>query len=952
MRLRRPERQACAFAPVLTRAIRSGIVILGVLLGLSPVRVFAGTAEDPKEVPDSPAYHQLAPLTTGPGATGGTVLFPPTAEGYPGELRSPRDVAPFLAFEKAAAMKRLDKAQPQEEPDPREEYYDARYYALDLTLNPTAKILTGKVTDQLTVVVGPLSQVVLDLTNNMAVLSVTSAGTPVTFSHPNDLLTVNLERPYNVGETITLVVHYSGNPAGDAFGWGTQGGHPMIWTLSEAFGARNWWPCKDYPEDKADSVDVRVTVPTGLITAGNGVLRDHWDNGVNAFTWWHESYPITTYLVMFSSTPYYVYSDWYKYSPTDSMEIRFHNFPSSIPAVVPVQAKVKTMIATFASLFGQYPFLKEKYGHAEFLWGGGMEHETCTSLGYFGESVVAHELSHQWWGDMITCHDFHNIWLNEGFATYCQALWDEEANGGYSSYMQDMYATEYFGSGTIYVPDTSDWNRIFDSNLSYDKASWVLHMLRGIVGDTTFFQILQAYHQQYQYSTATTEQFRDVAEAVSGRDLHAFFQEWIYGEYYPIYQYSWSSAANGGGYDVTLDVKQLQTWQLFSMPIQIVVTTQAGDQSFQINDTQADQVFTLHVTSLPSNVALDPNTWILRQVFAPIPPPSFDRNILLVNGLDWSVYGAGVTSAYQDNAFTGNYAYDFWDCFPTPSGGYPTNMPAPLGHGDLPPDVLAHYKTLIWVGGDYGGDDINWADAPIYSYLAAGGNVLLSTRMADAYLADPYRAYLGVTWLGEGTPTDCIATLSGLTNIGLLGSQSYTAGFDTNVGANSTLLYKAVAGFNPNWGIGVIQEPPGGGLYNPKGAKFCLLSGRPYQWVHSDLSTNISWILANKFGLTSAGAGPVSKPAVFQLDRPFPNPFGVTTTVRFSLASEGRARLTVWDVTGRKVATLLDGEQKAGIHSVTWDGSPAGGHPVAAGIYYVRLEEGNQKAEGRLLRLR
>ena len=137
---------------------------------------------------------------------------------------------------------------------------------------------------------------------------------------------------------------------------------------------------------------MRVTVPTGLITASNGTLRQQTDNGTTAFSWWHESHPITTYLVSLAIHTYHVYSDWYRPLPGDSMEIRFYNFPSSIPAVEPVQAKVKDMIATFARRFGEYPFLDEKYGHAEFPWGGGMEHQTCTSLGYFGEWVVAHEL--------------------------------------------------------------------------------------------------------------------------------------------------------------------------------------------------------------------------------------------------------------------------------------------------------------------------------------------------------------------------------------------------------------------------------------------------------------------------------------------------------------------------------------------------------------------------------
>src|SRR5262249_31487967 len=161
------------------------------------------------------------------------------------------------------------------------------------------------------------------------------------------------------------------------------------------------------------------------------------------------------------------------------------------------------------------PFQDEKYGHAQFLWSGGMENETCTSLGSFGEYTVAHELSHQWWGDAVTCRDFHHVWLNEGFATFSEAQW-AESQGGIGAYHTYMNNLAYTGAGTVYVPDLSDVHRVFNYNLSYQKGAWVLHMLRHIMGDTAFFGALRSYLQQHYFGTAVTADFQAACEAAYG----------------------------------------------------------------------------------------------------------------------------------------------------------------------------------------------------------------------------------------------------------------------------------------------------------------------------------------------------------------------------------------------------------------------------------------------------
>src|SRR5262249_18976822 len=497
------------------------------------------------------------------------ILFPPTPNG-PAELRDERHVSPFLAAWKAEALRReraLHSAATANQLA-----YDVTWYDLDLTFTPAGAQVSGTVRVQAKVLAGPLTALDLDLNASLSVTAVTSASLAASFARAGDLLTVNLDRAYATGQQVDVRVTYQGSPVAGSFGFTVVNGRQLIWSLSEPYGARTWWPCKDSPDDKADSVTIRYTVPTGMITTANGTQLSATDNGIQAVTRWRESYPISTYLVSIASYPYTHTVDWYRPSPTDSMRIDFFNYPETAPGAAPVQAKVKTMLGAYAARFGPYPFLAEKYGHAQFQFSGGMEHQTCTSLGSFAEYVVAHELGHQWWGDLVTCHDFHHVWLNEGFATFMESIW-AESYGGPGAYHADLFLNKYYGPGTVYVPDDQNVGRIFDSNLSYDKGSWVLNMLRHVLGDPVFFDCMLHYRAVRAYGNATTEDFRAACEAASGRDLTKFFQQWVYGERYPVYRTSWTSHAAGGGYDVALTLEQRQSWQLFTMPVDVRVTT-------------------------------------------------------------------------------------------------------------------------------------------------------------------------------------------------------------------------------------------------------------------------------------------------------------------------------------------------------------------------------------------
>jgi cytochrome c1 len=833
--------------------------------------------------------------------------------------------------------------------------YDVNWYDLDLTFNPPGQQVSGTVRVRAKVLSGPLSTLDLDLNASMGVTAVTSAGVPATFTRPGDLLSVSLDRAYATGELVDVRVTYAGTPVQGSFGYTLANGRQLIWSLSEPYGARTWWPCKDLPADKADSVTIRYTVPSGLITASNGTQLSATDNGTQAVTRWRESHPISTYLVSIASYPYTHTLDWYRPSPTDSMRIDFFNYPETAGGVAAVQGKVKTMLGAYAARFGPYPFQDEKYGHAQFQFSGGMEHQTCTSLGAFAEFIVAHELGHQWWGDLVTCRDFHHVWLNEGFATYMEAIW-AESQGGPAAYHADLDLNKYYGPGSVYVPNDQDESRIFDSNLSYDKASWVLHMLRHVLGDATFFNAMLQYRATNAYGTATTEVFRAACEAASGRNLTQFFQQWVYGERYPVYRATWTSHAAGGGYDVALTLEQRQSWQRFTMPVDVRVTTNAGPRDFVVPDSLASQSFTLHVDAQPVALDLDADDWILKQVDRPVVQPPFDRGVLVVNGVDWATYGAEITSAYTDRAFSGNYAIDFWDHFSAPAGGYPAVLPPPLGHGPVPPDVLGHYRNVVWVGNAFNGDADSWVQTPIRSYLDAGGNVLLLCKDAQVFLDDGLLAYLGITFTNLGaTINDYVATRQGFVNLTRTGTQSAVAAFDTVRSQPDTqLLYKTTTGFTPQRGVGFVRLRASGAGLRAAGGRFALLSGRPYRWTHTNLNATTTKILSQYFleplnGLDVPGAGSGATGLLASAARP--DPATGPTSVRLDLPHAARVRLEVVDVAGRIVRVVDAGVLAPGAHDLTWDGRDADGRATAAGLYWLHVRAGADQAFRRVVRL-
>ena len=479
---------------------------------------------------------------------------------------------------------------------------DVTYYKLDLLVTYTPHYLSGAVTVNVRVDTTSIDNLFLDLRNALTVDSVYLNGALTTYTHLNNIVTIDLDRVYNQDEELSVIVFYQGVPGTSGFGsfeFSSHAGHPIIWTLSEPYGASDWWPNKDTPADKPDSADIWITVDESLTPVSNGTLVEIINNGDGTHTYkWHSGYPIAAYLISMAITNYYEYDQYFQYNATDSMLVVHYIYPEDFNAIKSQLDKTINMLQTFSEWYELYPFITEKYGHAEFGWGGAMEHQTLTSIGSFGEGIISHELAHQWFGDKVTCKNWHHIWLNEGFATYSEGIYKEAKYGksSYNNFINSKMSTAKGAQGTVWVQDISNVNSIFNYARSYAKGSVVLHMLRGITGDSTFFNILRAYldNPNLAYNSATTEDLQAAAESLYGSTLEYFFQEWIYGESYPSYNVDWGSQNIGGDvYRVNLNVNQSirPNPAFFTMPIEIRITTTAGDTLIKIFNDQQNQNF-------------------------------------------------------------------------------------------------------------------------------------------------------------------------------------------------------------------------------------------------------------------------------------------------------------------------------------------------------------------------
>lgn len=497
--------------------------------------------------------------------------------------------------------------------------FDLNYHRCEWEIDPAVNYIKGKTTSYFKPSVSSFTSMQFDLSTVLTVDSVVYHGAQLAFTQSaGDLLDITLPAALPLGVQDSIAVYYQGMPAGSGFGSFVQTTHgsastPVIWTLSEPFGAKDWWPCKQNLNDKVDSMDVIVLVPNGNRVASNGVLKSEVVMGPKTQFHWQSHYPIAAYLVAIAATNFVRYSN-YVPIPGDSIEVLNYVYPEDSATAATQTPDIINVIKLYDSLTIQYPFAAEKYGHCEFGWGGGMEHQTMSFVINFGHSLIAHECAHQWFGDHVTCGSWQDIWLNEGFATYFEGLTEERyfPSTWMNWKLSRITNVASLPDGSVLCDDTTSVGRIFSGRLSYDKGAYLLHMLRWKLGDSTFFLGLKNYLNDPALAGgyARTTDLKAVLEATSGQNLTNFFDQWYYNQGFPSYQTSWSQS--GSNVDITINQTQSHSSvSFFEMPVPIRFVGNTQDTTIVFQHTFSGQTFTATVNFPILYAEFDPELWIL-----------------------------------------------------------------------------------------------------------------------------------------------------------------------------------------------------------------------------------------------------------------------------------------------------------------------------------------------------
>ena len=510
---------------------------------------------------------------------------------------------------------------------PTQSNFDVKFYHLQVDLSIASPYLQGNVLCRFTATESNTASIKLSLRREFTIDSI--RGNASSFPFAGDSIVVSLDHAFQSGDSGSVQIFYRGIPpvANSTKGlrYVTHASNQrVIASLSTPFLSYYWWPCKDGPGDKPDSVYVDITIPDTsiagipVVAISNGVLTNVVTANSKKTFQWREHYPIVPYYVMVAVSNYRDFHQAFVGTHGEQFPLDYYVFDEHLTAAQQGVADLPQAMELFSDMFGVYPFASEKYGMTQLGFYGAIENQTNTiinnmGLSYFGVSV--HEMSHMWFGDMITCRDWHHGWLNEGFASYCEALWAEHT-GGFTVYKNYMQNFQFLSGGTLYLQNISDPFNIFIS-IIYDKGAYALHMLRGVLGDSVFFACLSAYaaDSTFRYGHATTEDFQGVCESVSQRSLGFFFQEWVYDQYYPMYGYSYRQ--NTSTWETNITIRQTQgslgRRAVFVMPIQLKFPFQGGgDTTVTVWNDQEVQSYQLSIPHPISSIQFDPDTWILK----------------------------------------------------------------------------------------------------------------------------------------------------------------------------------------------------------------------------------------------------------------------------------------------------------------------------------------------------
>jgi aminopeptidase N len=495
--------------------------------------------------------------------------------------------------------------------------YHARFLRCEWKADPAVRYLTGKVCTWFVPLTLGFTTIRFDLSDSLTVDSVKYHALPLSFTHTGDLLSISLPAVVPPNTVDSIEVYYQGIPPStgfNSFALDTHNLAPVLWTLSEPYGAKDWWPCRNGLTDKADSLEVIITTPLAYKGVSNGLLVSETVSGTDKIFRWKHRYPIASYLVCMAISNYARFTVNVPYS-TSNVPILNYVYPEDSALAAASMVNLVPVMQVYDTLFGLYPFDSERYGHVQCDFGGGMEHQTTTFIGNYSFELLAHELAHHWFGDKVTCGSWEDIWLNEGFATYLSGLSYEHLFGGiYWKPFKQIRINHVTSQpdGSVWCDDTTLVSRIFDTRLSYAKGAMILHQLRWVIGDSAFFAGVNNYldDPSFAYRFARTNDLKSHLEASSGQNLTWYFNDWFYGQGYPMYTINWGQS----GSTVSITLNQTQSHPsvpFFELPVPIEFKDQNNDTIITFNHTFSGETFTFNLPFTVDSVIFDPELWLI-----------------------------------------------------------------------------------------------------------------------------------------------------------------------------------------------------------------------------------------------------------------------------------------------------------------------------------------------------
>jgi len=499
--------------------------------------------------------------------------------------------------------------------------YDVGFYGIDIALERNSVNVAGHVEIRGKSLVSNLDTLCLELLPELQIDSVVLNTNQSVYVRDNNLLFILVNPLIQLNDPFVLRIYYHGTPPTGGFFAGistdvsTQWGNEVTWTLSEPFNARDWFPVKQDLKDKADSAWIFITTDTANKAGSNGILTaiTPMGNGKHRFEW-KTSYPIDYYLISAAVADYQEYTLYAKPAGfADSIPIvnYIYDAPGCLEFYQTDLDRTRDFLELFSEKYGLYPFAAEKYGHCQVHLGGGMEHQTMSTMGAFNFDLNSHELSHQWFGDHVTCATWSDIWLNEGFATYsqyiaAQQLMNQTAADDFMIGMQNYVMSE--DGGSVYIPpaEANDVWRIFNGRLSYNKGAVILHVLRyEINNDELFFEVLRQYQEVFGGETATGDDFFDIAGQVTGLNFQVFANQWYYGEGFPVYDIHWLQS-NDSLFILSEQHTSSPVTPFYEMHVPFRVSFNGGDTLLRFEQQNQEELFVIPFVPEIQAIELNP----------------------------------------------------------------------------------------------------------------------------------------------------------------------------------------------------------------------------------------------------------------------------------------------------------------------------------------------------------